>query len=342
MSSAVADRRIGEVDILRGTAAVLMVLGHSFIRYPVDISADPVCVALGHFIYTFHMELFFVLAGFVYKCRSYKQFIAKKVRHLLVPYLLFGSVFAVLHAYGGAAINGVEPLSDGIFKLIFTGGGYWFLYVSFAIFLVFPFLERICPSVAGQACMALLCLIVSQFFELPSLFGVSAVTAYLPYFITGYCAARINGKEITEQVRSKKVQRILIWVIPIIVFCALDAFEVFLGYELGAVGRYIRAMAVIVVLSCLACVCNAVFRQNHVWAALRGLFEDCSRYSLQIYLFNGYLMTILRIVICQLLHITVPFVIVLGIWIGDLFITLVLCKYICRKVPIFSFLCGIQ
>lgn len=123
MSSTLTARRIDEVDLLRGTAAVLMVLGHSFIQYPVDISSEPVCAALGHFIYTFHMELFFVLAGFVYRCRSYKPFIIKKVKRLLVPYFLFGSIFALLHAYGGAAINGLEPLSVGIPKLFLTGGG---------------------------------------------------------------------------------------------------------------------------------------------------------------------------------------------------------------------------
>ena len=55
-----------EVDILRGIAAVLMILGHSFIVYPVNIASVPWCTAIGHFIYTFHMELFFILAGYVY------------------------------------------------------------------------------------------------------------------------------------------------------------------------------------------------------------------------------------------------------------------------------------
>ena len=54
-----------KVDILRGIAAVLMVLGHSFIVYPINISEVPWCAAVSHFIYTFHMELFFILAGVV-------------------------------------------------------------------------------------------------------------------------------------------------------------------------------------------------------------------------------------------------------------------------------------
>ena len=61
------------VDILRGIAAVLMVLGHSFIVYPINISEVPWCAAISHFIYTFHMELFFILAGVVYHCVCYKE-----------------------------------------------------------------------------------------------------------------------------------------------------------------------------------------------------------------------------------------------------------------------------
>ncbi len=335
-------KRIEEVDILRGLAAVLMVLGHSFIEYPIDISGNPVCVAIGHFIYTFHMELFFVLAGFVYRCKSYKQFIGKKIKRILVPYLLFGSVFAILHAFGGAAINGQESLNIGLFKLIFSGGGYWFLYVSFLIFLIFPLIERIFTSNMHLVCIASLCLVVTQFFDLPSIFAMSSVAKYLPYFITGYCIAKCQGINFSEQASASRLKRTLIWMIPAVIFCALDAIEVCGEYEFGSICHYIRAMAIIMVLGCLAHTCNVVFHQNRIWKALHNLLADCSLYSLQIYLFNGYLMTILRIIICQLLHITTPFVIVLGIWLGDLFLTLILCKYVCKKVRFFSVLCGMQ
>lgn len=209
------------------------------------------------------------------------------------------------------------------------------------IFLIFPLLEKLCPGTVGQLCIALLCILVNKFFELPSILGIATVPAYLPYFITGHCLARCDLKAVAENVQKNKAQCILVWVAPVAIYCALDAVELVWGYELDLLGRYVRAMAVISVLACLAFIFNAVFRQNRIWSKLHDLLVDCSRYSLQVYVFNGYLMTLLRIVICRLLHITAPLVIVLGIWLGDLFITLVLCKYVCRKIPIIGTLCGI-
>lgn len=129
-----------EVDILRGFAAILMILGYSFIVYPVNIEDIPWCSAIGHFIYNFHMELFFILSGYVYYCYEYKEFIFKKINRILIPYLVFGAGVLILRAYGGA-INGNVPLSKGVLKLLFNGGGYWFLYVSFLIFVIYPLLE---------------------------------------------------------------------------------------------------------------------------------------------------------------------------------------------------------
>ena len=132
-----------KVDILRGIAAVLMVLGHSFIVYRINISEVPWCAAVSHFIYTFHMELFFILAGVVYHCVCYKEYLKKKIKRIVVPYFIFGLSAMMLRAFGRAVVNGIEPLNEGIEKLLFRGGGYWFLYVSFMIFMFYPALDKV-------------------------------------------------------------------------------------------------------------------------------------------------------------------------------------------------------
>lgn len=190
----IRENRIDEVDVLRGIAAVLMILGHSFIVYPVDISGVPWCKALQHFIYTFHMELFFVLAGAVYRCQNYSSYILKKIKRILIPYLFFG-IFAMLcRAFGGVLVNGVEPIGEGISKLLFHGGGYWFLYVLFILIAVYPFIERILNQIWKKAVFATSILILSMLIELPSIFMLNMCAYYIPYFIFGDCIKqKIDG-----------------------------------------------------------------------------------------------------------------------------------------------------
>ena len=183
-----------EVDILRGIAAILVVLGHSFISYPVNIADIPWCEAVHHFINNFHMELFFILAGYVYHCINYKSYIKKKVERILLPYFVFGVGAMLLRAFGGAAINGIEPIGQGVKKLLFHGGGYWFLYVSFLIFAFYPLLERAFDkSIALEIAFGCFLLITGQFIKITGFLSISTVVHYLPYFILGHVLAEIFG-----------------------------------------------------------------------------------------------------------------------------------------------------
>lgn len=182
-----------EVDILRGIAAVLMILGHSFIVYPVNIASVPWCAAIEQFIYTFHMELFFILAGYVYHCIGYKSYIKKKIERIALPYFVFGIGAMLLRAYGGAAINGTEPIGEGIIKLLFRGGGYWFLYVLFLIFAIYPLIEKVLVNIKAEIATVILILIATQFIHFPDFFTIGTVIHYLPYFMFGYGVAKVNG-----------------------------------------------------------------------------------------------------------------------------------------------------
>ena len=130
-------KRNEEIDILRGFAAICMILGHSILRYPIDLTCIPWCSVLEHWIFTFHMELFFLIAGICYRCFDYKGFIKKKFNRIMVPYLFFGILSLFLKAFGGSAVNRSESIGSGVTKLFFYGGNYWFLYVIFLIFLIF-------------------------------------------------------------------------------------------------------------------------------------------------------------------------------------------------------------
>ena len=86
-----SDRYYPEVNIVRGIALILVILGHSF----PDGDLGPTLFTakwIRGFLYLFHMGVFFVLSGFVMSARLYrgtytlKNEIWKKVSRLLFPY----------------------------------------------------------------------------------------------------------------------------------------------------------------------------------------------------------------------------------------------------------------
>lgn len=82
--------RISYIDVFRGFGILMMVMGH---------------VGFGeifqHWIHAFHMPMFFFIAGYLYKSRPLKTTLVKRIKGLLLPYLLVGSVLVLLTAAFG-------------------------------------------------------------------------------------------------------------------------------------------------------------------------------------------------------------------------------------------------
>ena len=73
-------KRVEWIDSLRGLAMFLVILGHSFYIRNNKIR---------NYLYSFHMPLFFFISGLTTKRKdiSFIEFIKKKAKNLLLPYL---------------------------------------------------------------------------------------------------------------------------------------------------------------------------------------------------------------------------------------------------------------
>ena len=65
-------RFITEINVARGIAVLLVLLGHSFPDAQTGMSS-PVAKGIFTFVYAFHMETFFAIAGFVAAKRVYSD-----------------------------------------------------------------------------------------------------------------------------------------------------------------------------------------------------------------------------------------------------------------------------
>ena len=151
----ISGKRDTSISICKGIAIILMVIGHA---------EAPEIVT--NFIYTFHMPLFFITAGYFFK-ETYAgdpwKFCAKRVKGLYIPFLKWSLLFLILHnlwfeigllneQYGNWTGGVTHPYTWKVFfqrlTLIFTSmsgydefiaGAFWFfrgLMVASIIFLI--------------------------------------------------------------------------------------------------------------------------------------------------------------------------------------------------------------
>lgn len=83
-------KRDENIDILKALGIILMVYGH--IETPQM-----------HFIYLFHMAIFFIASGYLYKGTysdnfvSVRHFIKRKIKSLYCSYVIWMGIFTLLH-----------------------------------------------------------------------------------------------------------------------------------------------------------------------------------------------------------------------------------------------------
>lgn len=214
LSSAASKNRIQWIDVAKGIAILMVVLGHSFqdgMR-----AANPLFDFLYRCFYIFHMSFFFWLSGYVYGMKrerivGKKPFLMKKVQKQLVPWLLYGMLIyaafwcactigplkSILNNAGYGRIG----LGTYLVRCLLADNPYayhlWFIYVLFLlsslVYLIDRYSRKAEPVfvILYAGCMAGLLLIrlfmgheVSGFRLLNYLF------LYIPFYLTGIFMSR--------------------------------------------------------------------------------------------------------------------------------------------------------
>ena len=187
------------IDIIRGIATILVVVGH--------IPYTPFLVRA--WIYTFHVPLFFLCSGLLFSTQRYpkfKDFLIARVRGLLIPLFSLGIIVRLLQvviSFGISRLPGalpdyavpLEPVNL-ILSLVLGWRGtdyyftFWFLYVLFLGEIVFYFLVKLLKKkwyfyailiVAGLALQAVVAGFVKGF-----IWSTDALPACIAFLSAGY------------------------------------------------------------------------------------------------------------------------------------------------------------
>lgn len=152
-------KRIDWIDTVKGFGIILMVYGHN---YPF----------LEGYIYTFHMPLFFFIAGLFHPSEMNIKTIKRRTQQLIAPYFLWSMLLFVFWVFIGRNYGNSSTMDLSILKNligIFYAQGdnaymnwgipMWFLLAIFLSFLIFGFIRKL-QNIVFQVVILLLLIIL--------------------------------------------------------------------------------------------------------------------------------------------------------------------------------------
>lgn len=303
------------IDTLRGLACILLV-GYHVVGGPTQglrLPAEHVLPQINEGLALLRMPLFSFLSGFVYAWRPYSgdpaRFLKGKVRRLLVPLLLVGTLFALLQA-NMPGVNGAHY--DWRLLHIVPMVNFWFLESLFIIFMLTAALEQF-ALLATPARWTMVWLLAALGYvanPMPIYFGLQGAAYLLPFFLLGLGSNRF-GEQLPRGTVMLSTGALL---------AGLGLYHVFAAQAMPE-----RPGVAALVISAGLCVFLLRSLLELRWLAWIGV------YSFAIYLFHSFFSAAARIGLSQLGVSSVPILFVTGLLAG--IAGPVLAALILRRVP---------
>ncbi|OPX90076.1 MAG: Acyltransferase family protein [Pelotomaculum sp. PtaB.Bin104] len=189
------------LDVAKGIGIIAVVIGHSGSR-----EAD--------LLYWFHMPLFFIISGFLFRpCGEWKNILSlvnKKARQLLIPYISFLGLIVIVEFYlNNRYLNFQRIFEDFLYNLFpggrFIGGFYtpfWFITCLFVTQIAFAMILKAFKDTKAQLLIIVLAYILAHYesgilkthnIMVPWDIDVTLLT--LVYYSIGY-----YGKKILDEI----------------------------------------------------------------------------------------------------------------------------------------------
>lgn len=218
-------KRVEALDIAKGGAIILVVLGHVVARGTVP-GADWYMV-LKVTLYKFHMPLFMALSGMSLglswrhreSWAAVREFIGKRVRTLLVPYLLFGIIIVTGKILAQRFMH-VDNLPDGFLSGVATivldpmhsaSAFLWYIQLLAWYYLVIPWLLQVD---ARKTPWFLLALGIALYpFQWTDLLNIAGFVEYLPFFAAGMLLGQ-HWQRLAAGVLRKRYA--MAWAVPFV------------------------------------------------------------------------------------------------------------------------------
>lgn len=294
------------LDLLKGIGILFVVIGHIAVN------------EIREFIYLFHMPLFFLVSGYLYKPISVKLCINKKFNQLIIPYfsfLIFLSIPHFLKLILDLDFAGIKELMrDLLFGGVWLKGWFsvfWFVTCLFLVQQIYNLLfnylnQNLLLLVIIFSCVfAYLNMLL--FPDLYFFWGANIVFMALPLFYIGHLVRYKNLKKYLLSINCSFFSLIICgFLLYVIGIYPVD-------YKLANYGPFLIGLIISVLSVVILCSLSNILSKYKPFRATLGYLGTASftimflhqpvQITLKYFDFTGLLfLTILTVVICVLCH----------------------------------------
>ena len=304
-----------------------MILGHSFSFTRFELLNKEkyfIYYYIFNFIYSFHMPLFFIVAGFLSN-REYeiKSFYISKIKRLLIPYIFINIIdYIPRHLFSSFVNNSSNSLVRVIF---YSGVTTWFIYTLFIIFLLFPILDKFIFK-KDKYCLFLYFLLGINMLNLEifnvSIFTLNRILFYLTYFYFGYIL-----KNYYEKFQENKYFNNNLIFIILIIFSICFLYK----YSENNITKVIYPF-----IGFILCLKLSLFLKSYKEIKF---LEFCGKNSLVIYLLEPFFGAVYRVGLVRILDLRYHYIIVILFFVFKL-LSCIIGTVIINKIKILSLLFG--
>jgi fucose 4-O-acetylase-like acetyltransferase len=293
------EKRIAWVDYAKGIGILLVVYGHLLSSaYHAGLQIPEHFFALSDsIVYSFHMPLFFFLAGlFVgssYRKRGGRDYLLDKLARIAYPYFVWSILQVSVEVLFSSQTQKDATLADILAIPYRPWGQFWFIYALFLMHLVYALLNRF-----GKVTMPTMFLLSFGLFFFPIQADYAALTGFSTqflFFVTGI----FLGKYLLDRDLP---------VLPLWAILLLFAFLTGAGYYTfeyllpptrltnGSHPVYFLFFSILGIMACLS-LASYLSRKNILQP-----FKTLGNYSMQIYLAHMLAGVGARVILVYVFH----------------------------------------
>ncbi len=335
-----------EMDKLRGAAILMVLLYHSILVYPVDLTQNIGCRYLHAFLWMTEMPLFFLVSGFCFRYGGgYGPYLTAKIKRILVPHLVFGAADTLMRVVPNPLVHRTVNYKEALREFFLYGANDWFLMALFVIFAAAPALHWLLKRRYGAAALLLVGILAyGSYRYVPNIFCLKNSSWFLIYFVIGMILREKMQEGIPVRAAALIPAALIggggfylmqnqFWMVHL---GAVLFGEITIGYVLRLMLELAASLGICYTVYCLVSVIRRPDSYGNRFLML------CSRYSLQMYLLDGYALVLSRSVLIGLLHLHAPALIILGNFVADTAIVLAVTHWILKRFRLTRVLCGMK